>query len=329
MNKTGKKLGVLLTNLGTPEAPTAAALRRYLAEFLSDVRVVDRPRWLWLPILHGIILRIRPRRSARAYRRIWTDEGSPLLVYGQRLRTALQSHLSATVPVVLAMRYGRPSLADGLARLRDEGVGRILVLPLYPQYSVSTTASTFDAIATVWRRWKYLPEMRMVMDYHDYDTYIQALADSVNDYWSTHGRGERLLLSFHGTPEAMREAGDPYYEQCLQTARLLCQRLQLDDDQCLTSFQSRFGPEAWLQPYTDKTLETLASQGIERVDVICPGFSLDCLETLEEMAMENRELFLHAGGKEFHYIPALNDSEGHAAMLIGLARQHAGDWLSR
>jgi len=327
MAKPGKKLGILLTNLGTPDAPTAAALRRYLAEFLADVRVVNRPRWLWLPILHAIILRIRPRRSARAYQGIWTPDGSPLLVFARRLHAVLRQRLSETVPVVLAMRYGQPSLRDGLLELRGHGVDRVLVLPLYPQYSASTTASTFDAIAKIWKQWPHLPELRMIMDYHDRDAYIQALANSVNNYWTEHGRGERLLLSFHGTPESMRTAGDPYYDQCLETARLLRWRLQLEDDRCLVSFQSRFGPEAWLQPYTDKTLEKLASQGVGRVDVVCPGFSLDCLETLEEMAVENRELFLQAGGREFHYIPALNDSEDHAAMLMTLVRQCAGDWL--
>lgn len=327
MDKPAKKLGVLLTNLGTPDAPTPAALRRYLGEFLADVRVVNRPRWLWLPILHGIILRIRPRRSAHAYQRVWTTEGSPLLVFARRLHAVLRQRLPMSVPVVLAMRYGRPSLRDGLIELREQNVDRILVLPLYPQYSASTTASTFDAIARIWRHWQHLPEMRMVMDYHDRDAYIQALANSVKNYWAEHGRGERLLLSFHGTPQSMRAAGDPYYDQCLETARLLRWRLQLDDDKCLLSFQSRFGPEAWLQPYTDKTLEMLAAQGVGRVDVICPGFSLDCLETLEEMAMENRELFLQAGGKDFHYIPALNDSQDHAAMLMTLVRHCAGDWL--
>lgn len=325
--KPAKKMGVLLTNLGTPQAPTPAALRRYLAEFLADVRVVNRPRWLWLPILHGIILRLRPRRSARAYQRVWTEEGAPLLVFARRLQAVLRLRLAETVPLVLAMRYGQPSIASGLRELRDQGVDRVLVLPLYPQYSSSTTASTFDAIARAWRGWEHLPELRMVMDYHDRDAYIQALANSVNNYWAENGRGERLLLSFHGTPQSMRAAGDPYYSHCLETARLLRWRLQLDEEQCLLSFQSRFGPEEWLQPYTDKTLETLAAQGVGRVDVLCPGFSLDCLETLEEVAMENREIFLHAGGKDYHYIPALNDSEDHAAMLMTLVRQCAGDWL--
>jgi len=322
-----KKPGILLTNLGTPEAPTAAALRPYLAEFLSDRRVVDRPPWLWLPILHGVILRLRPRRSAHAYQKVWTDEGSPLLAYGLRQQAALQQRLPADVPVVLAMRYGQPSIAAGLQRLRDAGVARVLVIPLYPQYSVSTTASTFDAVAAAWSRWSHLPELRMVMDYHDQDAYIQALANSVRDYWNENGRGERLLLSFHGTPQAMREAGDPYYDQCQATARLLAQRLQLNSDQCQLTFQSRFGPEAWLQPYTDKTLESLAAQGVGRIDVLCPGFSADCLETLEEIAMLNRDVFMQAGGREYHYIPALNDREDHIAMLAGLVRQYTGDWL--
>jgi len=322
-----KKPGVLLTNLGTPEAPTAAALRRYLAEFLSDVRVVNRPRWLWLPILHGVILRLRPRRSAHAYKKIWTDEGSPLLVYARRQQAGLQQRLPAHVPVVLAMRYGQPSITAGLEQLRAAGVTQVLILPLYPQYSVSTTASTFDAVAQAWRHWQHLPELRMVMDYHDQDIYIQALANSVRDYWHQHGRGDRLLLSFHGTPQAMREAGDPYYDQCQTTARLLAQQLQLSTEQCQLTFQSRFGPEAWLQPYTDKTLEALPAAGVGRVDVLCPGFSADCLETLEENAMVNRDVFIQAGGREFHYIPALNDRDDHFAMLEGLVRQYAQDWI--
>jgi len=322
-----KKIGVLLTNLGTPEAPTTAAVRRYLAEFLSDRRVVDRPRWLWLPVLHGVILRLRPRRSAHAYQKVWTDEGSPLLNFGRRQQLALQQRLPGDVPVVLAMRYGQPSIAAGLQQLRAAGVTRVLLIPLYPQYSGSTTASTFDAVAAAWSRWPRLPELRMVMDYHDQDGYIQALANSVRDYWNQHGRGEKLLLSFHGTPQAMSDAGDPYYLQCQTTARLLAQRLQLSDDQCQLTFQSRFGPEAWLQPYTDKTLEALAQQGVGRVDVLCPGFSADCLETLEEIAMLNRDLFLQAGGRDYHYIPALNDREDHIAMLAGLVRQYTQGWL--
>jgi ferrochelatase len=322
-----KKIGVLLTNLGTPEAPTTAAVRRYLAEFLSDRRVVDRPRWLWLPVLHGVILRLRPRRSAHAYQKVWTDEGSPLLNFGRRQQLALQLRLPGDVPVVLAMRYGQPSIAAGLQQLRAAGVTRVLLIPLYPQYSGSTTASTFDAVAAAWSRWPRLPELRMVMDYHDQDGYIQALANSVRDYWNQHGRGEKLLLSFHGTPQAMSDAGDPYYLQCQTTARLLAQRLQLSDDQCQLTFQSRFGPEAWLQPYTDKTLEALAQQGVGRVDVLCPGFSADCLETLEEIAMLNRDLFLQAGGRDYHYIPALNDREDHVAMLAGLVRQYTQGWL--
>jgi ferrochelatase len=326
-NDRHKKVGVLLTNLGTPMAPTAAAVRPYLAEFLSDRRVVDRPRWLWLPILHGVILRLRPRRSAHAYKKIWTAEGSPLLAYGRRQQAGLRQRLSTNVPVVLAMRYGQPSIASGLQQLRDAGVERLVVLPLYPQYSVSTTASTFDALAAAWSRWSYLPELRMIMDYHDSNGYIEALAASVRDYWHQHGQGDRLLLSFHGTPQAMRAAGDPYHDQCHTTARLLAQHLQLTPDQCQLTFQSRFGPEAWLQPYTDKTLEALGVQGVGRVDVLCPGFPADCLETLEENAMVNRDLFLQAGGREFHYIPALNDREDHITMLAGLVQQYAQDWL--
>lgn len=321
MEQRNKKTGVLLTNLGTPDAPTAPALRRYLAEFLSDPRVVNRPRWFWLPILYGVILQVRPRRSAAAYQRVWTEEGSPLLVNARRQQAGIQQYLGDNVVVELAMRYGRPSIASGLQALRDQGVDQLVVVPLYPQYSVSTTTSTFDAVTTELQQWDYLPELHMVMDYHRHETYIQALADSVREYWQQHGPGECLIMSFHGTPQAMREAGDPYYDQCLVTANLLRQHLGLTEDQCLLTFQSRFGPEAWLQPYTDKTLESLAEKGLKRVDVICPGFSADCLETLDEMAVENRELFVEAGGQEMHYIPALNDRDDHLRMLAELVKQ--------
>jgi len=322
INTGGKRVGVLITNLGTPDEPQPSALRRYLAEFLSDPRVVNKPRWLWLPILHGIILRIRPARSAKAYQRVWTKEGSPLLAIGRKQQIGLQQKLTTDVPVVLAMRYGNPSIASGLESLRDQGVERIIVLPLYPQYAASTTASTFDAIASTWRHWWHLPELRMISDYHDRDSYINALANSIREYWSEHGQGEYLLLSFHGTPEAMRLAGDPYYDQCHKTAELLRHKLHLSSEQCLLTFQSRFGPEAWLQPYTDKTLERLAGEGVKRVDVVCPGFSADCLETIDEMALENRELFLDAGGSDFHYIPALNDRDDHLNALVELINEH-------
>ncbi len=315
-------LGILLTNLGTPDAPTAPALRRYLAEFLWDRRVVDVPRPLWWLILHGVILRIRPARSARLYRKVWSAEGSPLLVIARRQRELLQQQLDTQWPdrtrVVLGMRYGNPSIASALNELRAAGVQRLLVLPLYPQNSCSTTASTLDAVAEALRATRAVPALGFVADYHAVPAYIEALAASVRETQQAGAAVQRLLFSFHGTPERFRNEGDPYYQQCLTTARLTAEKLRLHDDEWQVSFQSRFGREPWLQPYTDEVLKQLPAQGIRHVQVICPGFSADCLETLEEIAEENREVFLHAGGESFQYIPALNDRPDHIAALAGI-----------
>ncbi len=317
--------GVLLVNLGTPDAPTPEALRRYLAEFLSDPRVVDLPRWRWLPILHGIILRTRPARSARAYERIWTERGSPLRLYTEALGEALEEALG--IPVRIAMRYGRPSIATGLAQLREAGAERLLVLPLYPQYSATTTASTYDALAAALRREAHVPEIRLLGDYHRHPAYIDALATRIEDHWREHGRGERLLLSFHGIPRRYAEAGDPYPQRCEATARALARRLGLEEGQWAMSYQSRFGREPWLQPYTDETLARWPGEGVRSVDVVCPGFATDCLETLEEIAMENRDTFLAAGGEAYRYIPALNDRPEHVALLETLVREGGEGWL--
>ncbi len=322
---------VVLVNLGTPDAPTAAALRRYLAEFLWDPRVVETPRWLWWLILHGVILRIRPARSARAYARVWTPAGSPLLTGSRALTAAvdaeLQRRLGATAPrVVLAMSYGAPNLREVLEELRAQGVRRLLVLPLYPQYSGSTTASVFDAVTGILRRWRWLPELRFIADYYREPGYVQALADSVRQHWAARGRGERLLLSFHGIPARYLTSGDPYYCQCQVTARRLREVLGLDEAALQISFQSRVGREPWLQPYTDQLLKQWAGEGIRRVDVLCPGFSIDCLETIDEIAGENAEAFVHAGGERLSYIPALNASPAHAAMLASLVERHIAGW---
>jgi ferrochelatase len=325
MTDSTARLGILLTNLGTPDAPTAPALRRYLAEFLWDRRVVDVPRPLWWLILHGIILRTRPARSARLYSKVWTDEGPPLLLIAQRQRALLQQALEARWPgrtrVALGMRYGNPSLASALADLRAAGVRQVLVLPLYPQNSCSTTASTFDAVAEALRNTRDVPALRFVADYHADAAYIGALAASVREARQNGEPVQRLLFSFHGTPERYRSEGDPYYQQCLTTARLTAECLGLMEGDWQVSFQSRFGREPWLQPYTDEVLGNLPAQGIRHVQVICPGFSADCLETLEEIAAENRELFLQAGGESFHYIPALNDRPDHIAALTGIVAQ--------
>lgn len=326
----GETLGILLVNLGTPDAPTPRALRTYLREFLWDPRIVDTPRWLWWLILNGIILNTRPRRSAHAYQQIWTDRGSPLYTFSLALASKLQQRLDKDlgipVQVQLAMRYGNPSVAVGLERLKEVGARHILVLPLYPQYSATTTGSTFDAIAGELRRWRWVPELRFVNQYHDHPVYIQALAQSISTPWSQWGQPDKLLFSFHGMPQRYHLAGDPYYCQCRKTARLVAQQLQLADDAWAVSFQSLFGREQWLQPYTQPLLEQWAQQGIGKVDVICPGFSADCLETLEEIAGGAGEAFLARGGKSFNYIPALNDSEGHIDLMLALIRQHIQGW---
>lgn len=324
--------GILITNLGTPAEPTTRAVRRYLAQFLSDPRVIETPRILWWPILHGIILRVRPRRSARAYSKVWTAQGSPLLQLSERLVAGLRRQLGdsglSTVQLALGMRYGQPSIEQALETLRANGVTRLLVLPLYPQYSAPTTASTFDAVSAVLRRWRWLPELRFVASYHDHPAYLDALAQSVRNYWQQHGQGERLLMSFHGLPMDYFLAGDPYFCQCQRTARELAERLSLRETQWAITFQSRFGPRQWLQPYTDKTLEQWGKQRIGNIDVICPGFAIDCLETLEEIQLQNAEIFRAAGGGELRYIPALNDGPEHVDALTRLITEHAQGWTA-
>ena len=323
-------MGVLMVNLGTPDAPDRASVRRYLKEFLWDARVVEMARPIWWFALNGIILNTRPGRSAAAYQKIWTDQGSPLLVISKKQRAALSEMLErrfgSEVPVALGMRYGNPSIRSALEQLRDTGVRRILVLPMYPQYSATTTASIFDALTTELRTWRWLPELRFINNFHDVPAYIDALAESVRRHRAEFGDAERLLMSFHGIPEEYFHKGDPYHCECQKTGRLLAENLGLDAGQWQLSFQSRLGPKQWLQPYTDHTLEQLAADGVKSVQVMCPGFSADCLETLEEIAMENREVFLNAGGERYEYIPCLNDETGHIAMLAGLVEQHTQGW---
>ena len=322
--------GVLLTNLGTPDAPTPAALRRYLAEFLADPRIVELPRLLWKVALHGVILNIRPKRSAESYKKVWMAEGSPLLVYSSQQAAALQAALGNiygdTIKVALGMRYGSPSIPAALEELRQANATRLLVLPLYPQYSASTTASTFDAVSDVLKKWRWLPQFRMVMDYHQNPAWVAAVAQSIRDHWDKHGRGQKLMLSFHGLPKRFLLNGDPYHCQCHASARLIAERLQLADDEWQLTFQSRFGREEWLKPYCDHTLVEWAQAGVERVDMVCPGFSADCLETLEEIAMQNRDVFLQAGGKAYRYIPALNDRPDHIEALAAIVENNLQGW---
>lgn len=318
--------GILLVNLGTPDAPTPAAVRRYLAEFLWDRRVVEFPRALWWLVLHGIILRLRPARVARLYKKVWTEKGSPLLHFTQALGAGVAKTLGPNQAVQIAMRYGNPSIPAALEQWRDKNLQRLLVIPLYPQYSATTTATAFDAISRELQTWRNLPEVRFCMHYHDQPHYITALANSIRASFAQHGTPQQLLFSFHGIPQRYFDAGDPYYCHCHKTARLVAEQLALTKEQWQMAFQSRFGREPWLQPYMDATLKQLPQQQITNVQIIAPGFAVDCLETLEELAMQNRELFLHAGGKAFHYIPALNDSAEHVALLAELIRQHTANW---
>ena len=320
---------ILLCNLGTPDAPTPAALRRYLAEFLGDHRVVEIPRPIWWLILHGIILRVRPAKSAAKYANVWTPEGSPLKVWTDKQAQLLQDWLDGHghhVTVRYAMRYGNPSIALQLDELKAEGANRVLVLPAYPQYSGTTSASVFDAVYHWAAKVRSIPELRFINRYHDDAGYIAALAQSIRAYWQALGRPDRLVMSFHGVPERTLHLGDPYHCECQKTARLLARQLGLSNDQYQLSFQSRFGKAKWLEPYTEPTVIQLAKAGVKRVDVVCPGFTSDCLETLEEINLEVRQAFLMAGGKEFHYIPCLNDSEDWINALGRLAQQHLAGW---
>ncbi len=319
------RVGVLLVNLGTPDAPTPDAVRRFLAEFLSDPRVVEAPRWLWRLALHGFVLRTRPRKSAHAYEQVWTNAGSPLMVHSQALTHALGKELERYgVSVALGMTYGSPSIASALEKLRAAGARKLLVLPLYPQYSGTTTASVFDSVSRTLQSWRWIPELRFIGNYHDEPGYIDALAARI----SAHGIDGHLLLSFHGVPKRYLLAGDPYHCQCQKTARLLAARLGLQDGDWSVSFQSQVGREEWLQPYTDVWLVEHARRGGGRVTVTCPGFATDCLETLEEIALRNRDAYLAAGGKHFRYIPALNEEAAHVNFLAELVQRHATGWTT-
>ena len=323
------RTAVLLCNLGTPDAPTAPAVRRYLAQFLGDHRVVEIPRLLWMAILHGIILRVRPAKSAAKYATIWTDKGSPLKIWTDKQAQALQNVFtthSEAVTVRYAMSYGNPSIASQLDALKAEGHTRILILPAYPQYSGTTTASVFDAVYHWGLRSRLLPEFRFINHYHDHPAYISALAERVRAHWAMHGQPERLVMSFHGVPERTLYLGDPYHCECYKTARLLGEALGLSKLQYMVTFQSRFGKAKWLEPYTEPTLIALAEQGVKRVDLICPGFTSDCLETLEEISQEAQETYLHAGGETFHYIPCLNDSATWVNGMHELCNAHMGGW---
>lgn len=314
--------GVLLVNLGTPDAPTASATRRYLAEFLADPRVIEIPKLAWMLILHGIILRVRPKKSAAKYQTVWTPEGSPLLVISQRQAAAIQKQLGDTALVKLGMRYGNPSIQKALREFQQAGVRKIIVLPLYPQYAAATTGSTFDAVTRELQQWRFVPELHFINNYSDQPLFIDALAKSIQEDFDQYGKPEKLLLSYHGMPKRNLELGDPYFCFCQKTTRLVAEKLGLAKEDYITTFQSRFGYAEWLQPYTDATLTDLANKGIKNVAIISPAFSADCLETLEELETENREVFVHAGGADYRYIPALNDRADHIDALADIIKKY-------
>lgn len=325
-----QRIGILIVNLGTPSAPTPRAVRKYLAEFLWDSRVIDYPRALWWLILHGVILRVRPGKVAKAYSSIWTDDGSPLLVntraQGERIAGRLNLKHGNRYAVEIAMRYGQPSIEKALLNLRSKNARRVLVVPMYPQYSGSTTATVFDAVSESLKKFNWIPELRFINQYHDNEGYIGALAASVKDYWHKNGVGEHLLFSFHGLPKRYLDEGDPYHCQCQKTARLVAENLKLSDTDWSVAFQSRVGREEWLRPYTDEVLLDFGKNGRKNIDVICPGFSADCLETLEEIVIRNQEDFQGVGGERLNYIPALNCRDDHIEALIDLINTHCQGW---
>ena len=329
---TPEKTGILLINLGTPDAPTAQAVRPYLKEFLGDPRVVEIPRLVWWFILNGIILNVRPKKSAAKYASVWLPEGSPLRVYTEKQAVLLQGYLSqhtrAPYTVEYAMRYGNPSIPSALRKLKEQNCQRILIVPLYPPYASSTTATATDIVFNELQHWRNTPALRTIKHFHDDAGYIKALAANVNDYWMKNGRPEKLLMSFHGLPRYTLDRGDPYHCECHKTARLLAQELGLNETQYAISFQSRFGKAEWLKPYTTATLKEWGKQQTKRVDVVCPGFVADCLETLEEIAMEGKEDFQHAGGGEYHYIPCLNQRPEWIHALTALVLDNLGGWLA-
>lgn len=320
MTETGvKKTGVLLVNLGSPASPKTGDVRRFLREFLGDPRVVNLPRPLWWLILNLFVLPFRPKKSAHAYQSIWTDQGSPLVVFTQQLTDKLHTlYGNQQLLIDCAMRYGKPALRDKLQDFKKQGVDEIVILPLYPQYSSTTTASIFDVVAETFLGWRHLPGLHFISDFHQHPSYIEAIAASIRQHWHTHGQAELLLMSFHGLPAKLTEWGDPYFHQCQTTGRLIAEQLGLNDQQWQLVFQSRFGKAEWLKPYCVEVLRDLPKQGIKNVDVVCPGFSVDCLETLEEIAIANREIFLEAGGNNYRYIACLNDSDAHVEVMYDL-----------
>ena len=324
-----EKIGVLITNLGTPDAPNKKQLKVYLNQFLSDPRVIELPKILWQIILKLVILQIRPSKSAEAYKQIWTDKGSPLLDIANRQLNKIQSSFSSkneNIVFEVGMRYGNPSIPDALLKLQKKQVRRLLVLPMYPQYCAATTGSTFDEVTNVLQKWRWIPEMRFINQYFEEKNYIEALSNSIKSFWKKTSKPQKIIFSYHGIPKRYLTNGDPYHCFCLKTTRLVKEYMGLSDDEIMTTFQSRFGREEWLKPYTSETLKELPKQGIKNIHIISPGFSSDCLETLEELEEENKEYFMESGGENYHYIPCLNDHDDHIDVFVNLIKKHIQGW---
>ena len=324
-----EKIGVLITNLGTPDAPNKKELKVYLNQFLSDPRVIELPKILWQIILKLVILQIRPSKSAEAYKQIWTDKGSPLLDIANRQLNKIQSSFSSkneNIVFEVGMRYGNPSIPDALLKLQKKQVRRLLVLPMYPQYCAATTGSTFDEVTNVLQKWRWIPEMRFINQYFEEKNYIEALSNSIKSFWKKTSKPQKIIFSYHGIPKRYLTNGDPYHCFCLKTTRLVKENMGLSDDEIMTTFQSRFGREEWLKPYTSETLKELPKQGIKNIHIISPGFSSDCLETLEELEEENKEYFMESGGENYHYIPCLNDHDDHIDVFVNLIKKHIQGW---
>ncbi len=324
-----EKIGVLITNLGTPDAPNKKELKVYLNQFLSDPRVIELPKILWQIILKLVILQIRPSKSAEAYKQIWTDKGSPLLDIANRQLNKIQSSFSSkneNIVFEVGMRYGNPSIPDALLKLQKKQVRRLLVLPMYPQYCAATTGSTFDEVTNVLQKWRWIPEMRFINQYFEEKNYIEALSNSIKSFWKKTSKPQKIIFSYHGIPKRYLTNGDPYHCFCLKTTRLVKEYMGLSDDEIITTFQSRFGREEWLKPYTSETLKELPKQGIKNIHIISPGFSSDCLETLEELEEENKEYFMESGGENYHYIPCLNDHDDHIDVFVHLIKKHTQGW---
>ena len=324
-----EKIGVLITNLGTPDAPNKKELKVYLNQFLSDPRVIELPKILWQILLKLVILQIRPSKSAEAYKQIWTDKGSPLLDIANRQLNKIQSSFSSkneNIVFEVGMRYGNPSIPDALLKLQKKQVRRLLVLPMYPQYCAATTGSTFDEVTNVLQKWRWIPEMRFINQYFEEKNYIEALSNSIKSFWKKNPKPQKIVFSYHGIPKRYLTNGDPYHCFCLKTTRLVKENMGLSDDEIMTTFQSRFGREEWLKPYTSETLKELPKQGIKNIHIISPGFSSDCLETLEELEEENKEYFMESGGENYHYIPCLNDHDDHIDVFVNLIKKHTQGW---